>query len=190
MFTSLRPSSRSRAGCRPGPALLFSCLLLIAGAGCATGGVVMLATISTGEKIRVPLGRGGPELTNEDGVQINTTSFTLSPDKKVVHVFEFTDSRNRPLRKVLVEDVSDAAAMTLAEDAGPTLSTARQWHGEAPPLEWGDPRLGWLATISNSLRVYRFTLTFSDGRTLVLHQGALYSAVMKSAVRQALGQNY
>jgi len=167
----------------------LSCL---AAAGCATGGgdIAMMATISGGEKIRVPLTRGGAELISEGGVQINTASFTLSPEKKVLFVFEFTDTRKRPLRSVRVEDVSGDKPQVMVEDDQPKLSAAAQWHGEAPPLEWNHSRIAWLATISNSLRVYRFTLTFADGQTLVIHQGALFPAAMKSAVRQALGQNY
>jgi hypothetical protein len=169
---------------------VFSALLLAALAGCATGGVVMLAEIAGGEKIRVPLVRGGAEMTNEGGVQINTASFTLNADKKIVYEFAFTESRRRLLRSVRVEDVSDAAAFTLVEDAPPELSSTGQWRGEAAPIGSGDPRLGWLATISNTVRVFRFTLTFSDGQKLVLHQGALYPAPIKAAVRQAFGQNY
>lgn len=173
-----------------GRALVFSGLLLAALAGCATGGVVMLAEIAGGEKVRVPLVRGGAELTNEGGVQINTATFTLTPEKKIAYEFAFTDSRRRALRSVRVEDVSDAAAFTLVEDAQPELSPAGQWRGSAAPIGWGDPRLNWFATISNTVRVFRFTLTFADGQTLVLHQGAVYAAPVKAAIRQAMGQNY
>ncbi len=164
--------------------------MLLGFAGCATGDIAMLATIVGGEKIRVPFGRGGPELTNEDGVQINLASYTLNAEKKILYVFECTDRRSRALRRVLVEDVSDTAALTLVDDAAPQLAATGRWHGETPPLESGDPRLGWLVTISNSLRVFRFTLTWADGKTLVLHQGAFYPAGLKAATRQALGQNY
>lgn len=169
---------------------LVAGLVLAAAAGCATGNIAMLATIVGGEKVRVPFGRGGPEMTNEGGVQINLASYTLNAEKKALYVFEFTDSRSRALRRVLVEDVSDTAALTLVDDAAPVLAANGRWHGETPTLEWSDPRLGWLATISNSLRVFRFTLTFADGQTLVLLQGAFYPAGLKAATRQALGQNY
>lgn len=168
-------------------ALTFAGLGLV---GCSTGDVVMMATIAGGEKIRVPLARGGPEMTNEAGVQINTANFTLNPEKKIVYIFEFTDSGKRALRSVRVEDVSDEVAVKLVEQESPKLLATGQWHGEAEPLELSDPRLNWMATISNSLRVFRFTLTFSDGRSQVLHQGALYTAPLKAAVRQALGQKY
>jgi len=158
--------------------------------GCATGDVAMLATIAGGEKIRVPLAKGGAVPTNEGGVQIDTANFTLNPDKKIVYVFKFTDSRRRALRSVRVDDVSDTAVAKLVDDAQPQLSPAGQWHRETEALEMSDPRLEWLGTISNSLRVFRFTLTLADGQTLVLHQGALYPAALKAAVRQALGQKY
>ena len=165
-------------------------LILLGVAGCATGDVSMVATIAGGEKIRVPIGANGAALTREGGVQINAASFTLNPEKKFVYVFEFTIEGNRPLRHVRVEDVSDESAVTLIDRADPTLSAAGLWHGESEPLSTGNGRLKWLATVSNSLRVVRFTLTFADGKTQVLHQGTLFPAGLKSTVRQAMGQNY
>ena len=169
---------------------MLSGLLSIGVAGCATGDVVMLATIAGGQQIRVPLGRGGPVLANEGGVQINAATFVFNKDKKILYVFAFTDSRNRALRSVRVEDVSDTAPLVLADDAQPKLSATGEWHGESTPLDSGDPRLDWFATITNSVRVFRFTLSFSDGQTLVLLQGAMYPAPLKAAVRQAYGQKY
>ena len=150
----------------------------------------MQATIAGGGKIRVPMGRGGPEMTNESGVQINTANFTLNPNKTLQYVFEFTDSRNRALRSVQVEDVSDETAVAFVTDLQPKLSAAGRWRGDTPALDLSDPRMSWFSTISNSLRVFRLTLTFADGQTLVLHQGVFYPAPMKAAVRQTFGQNY
>jgi hypothetical protein len=159
-------------------------------AGCATGDVAMLATIAGGEKLRVPLERGGVVRTNEGGVLIDTTAFALRPEKHFTHVFEFTDSRKRALRHVRVVDVSDEAPVVLVDQADPTLSATGQWHGESAPLAPSDPRLAWIATLSNSLRVYRFTLTFADGTVLVLNQGAMFPQPIKSGIRHSFGQNY
>ena len=38
---------------------LVMALVLLAVAGCATGDVAMLVTVASGEKVRVPIGRGG-----------------------------------------------------------------------------------------------------------------------------------
>lgn len=171
-------------------AALAAALLSLAVGGCATGDISMVATIAGGQKLRVPIGRNGVALTNQDGIQINAAHFTLNAEKKVVFVFEFTDSRKRTLRNVRVEDVSDEAPDLLVESTQPTLSPAGQWRGESTPLPVTHSRLSWLATIPNTLRVFRFTLTFADGQTAILHQGMLCPAATKSAVRQAGGLNY
>ena len=165
-------------------------LLLLGIVGCATGDVSLVATIAGGAKIRVPMGANGAALTREGGVQINAAGFTLNAEKKFVYVFEFTVEGNRPLRHVRVEDVSDETAVTLVDRTDPTLSPTGQWRGESEPLSTGNGRLKWLATVSNSLRVVRFTLTFADGKTQVLHQGTVFPSGLKSTVRQAMGQNY
>ena len=158
--------------------------------GCATGGLEMAMTVAGGQTIRVPMGRNGAELTNEAGVQIRTANFTPNPEKKIVGAFGFTDSRHRVLRSVLVQDVSDNAAATFVDDAQPTSAPDGTWNGQSPPLEFHDSRLSWIGTLSNSMRAFRFTLTFSDGQTLVLHQGTFYSAAIKSTIRHSYGENY
>jgi hypothetical protein len=163
-------------------------LSLFVGA-CATGEVSMLATVAGGEKIRVPLGRGGAALTNEGGVQVDVANFTMTSDNKLVYAFAFTDSRKRPLRRVLVEDVSDETPKMLVDSAD-ALSATGQWRGASEPLGATDPRLQWIATLPNSLRVFRFTVTFADGKNLVLHQGMFCPAPIKSSVRHSFGQNY
>ncbi len=165
---------------------------LVAG-GCATGDIAMLATISGGEKIHVPLGRGGVVLTEEDGVKINIASLTPATEKnekKLLYAFMFTDSRKRALRSVKVEDVSDETPVVLVNDAAPKLTDAGEWRGSTEAFDLADPRVAWLVTIQNSVRVARFTLTFADGKTLVLLQGTLYPAPIKGAIRQMMGEKY
>jgi hypothetical protein len=48
--------------------------------------------------------------------------------------------------------------------AAPLPAADGAWRRETEPLPPTDPQLGWLATITNTLRVYRFTLTSADGR--------------------------
>ena len=129
-------------------------------------------------------------MTEEGGVRIDAANSTQSPDKKFAYHFAFTDTRKRALRQVRVEDVSDEKATLLLDQANPTLSARGQWIGDPEPLVPTDPRLTWLATVSDSVRVARFTLTFADGQTLTLLQGTLYPAGLKSAIRHAFGQNY
>ncbi len=167
-------------------ACLAGGLLVLLLAGCATGDVEMLATITGGKQLRVPIGRGGVEPAREDGVEVKLASFILNQDKKPIYAFALSDSRARAVRQIRVEDVSDETAVTLVDDTDPKVPANGTWNRETAPIELGDPRLAWLVTISNTLRVYRFTVTFADGRTLVLHQGALFSAHVKEAMRQTL----
>jgi hypothetical protein len=165
-------------------------MALLSLGGCATGDLEMLATISGGRQIRVPLGRGGIVMTEADGVQMTVATCSLTPEKKPIYIFALTDARKRAVRTIRVEDVSESAPVLLLEDSSPKFSDVGGWHRETEPLEPTDPRLGWLATISNTLCVYRITVTFSDGHAVELLQGTLYPAQVKSAMRQALGQKY
>ena len=149
----------------------------------------MMATISGGEKVAVPLGRGGVEPTKRDGVQTEPVIFNLDADKKLVYLFGFTDAKNRTLKSVRVEDVSDAAPVTLFEDAAPALEKGR-WHKTSAPFGAGQPHLAWMSTITNTVRVFRFTLTFADGQQFVLLQGAMFPSFIKEGVRKAWGEKY
>ena len=170
--------------------LLLVVLLCLGVGGCATGEVAMVATIAGGQKIRVPIGPGGTVLTNEGGVQIRLANFFVNKDKKIVYSFAFADIRDRALQRVQVQDLSDEVAVMLLDDTQPKSERDGVWHRESEPFEFNDPRLSWIATISNSLRVFRFTLTFSDGKTMVLQQGMLYPAGLKESVRHIFGMTY
>jgi hypothetical protein len=158
--------------------------------GCATGDVVMMTTIAGGEKIRIPLDRSGVILASEGGIKITSVTYALKPEKHLTYVFGFTDAQKRSLRRVRVEDVSDEAPVALVDTTDPILGAHGEWAGESAPLAATDPRLGWLLGLPNTLRVFRFTFTFADGHTLVLHQGSMFSQAMKSAVRHEFGYKY
>jgi hypothetical protein len=159
-------------------------------AACSSGGSIsMLTTIAGGEKIAVPLGPRGVEPSKKDGVQIELATCTLNRDKKLVYAFELSDERKRAVRRVRVEDVSDASSALLVDDTQPAL-TQNRWRGSSRPFEPGDPSLAWLATITNSVRVYRFTVTFADGHEVALLQGSMFPNFIKSSIRQTWGEKY
>lgn len=149
----------------------------------------MLVPIAGGGKVAVPFGKNGVEFTKGDGVQIESAASTLDAEKKLVYNFAFRDAKARALRRVVVEDMSDDSPTLLVEDNAPILDQGR-WSGSSRAFAWGEPELRWIATISHTMRVYRFTITFADGEKLVLDQGSLYPNVLKSAIRHAWGENY
>src|SRR5581483_11393806 len=158
---------------------LRAALLLGAGllaGGCATGQYSMVTTVATGETVRVPLEKGGAVLVEQDGVKIVGVHVTLSPDKKLVFGFDFDVAPARPLRRVQVADISEAPVAAWVDDAEPA------------PADAQDPRLAWLGSVSDSMRIFRFTLTLADGKTVTIDQGQLYGSALKAAMRMALGE--
>jgi len=170
---------------------LRAALLLGAGllaGGCATGQYSMVTTVATGETVRVPLEKGGAVLVEQDGVKIVGVHVTLSPDKKLVFGFDFDVAPARPLRRVQVADISEAPVAAWVDDAQPALTPAGRWHAETAPADAQDPRLAWLGSVSDSMRIFRFTLTLADGKTVTIDQGQLYGSALKAAMRMALGE--
>jgi len=159
-------------------------------AGCATGDYSLVAPVSGGTKVRVPIGPGGPVPMEMDGVKIEV--FGLRPDfekKQVLYTFGFFDARGRGLQDVKVEDVSDDTPFPLLEDAAPQVDKGH-WHGTSRSFAAGDEYLKWIYQVDNSLRVYRFTVKFTDGHELVIHQGSTFPNFMKSAIRHMFGATY
>lgn len=150
----------------------------------------MVVPIAGGGTARVPLSKNGVPMTSEDGIEITAAGITINPDKKPVYTLGFKDTRHRVLRQVRVEDVSDDAAIALVDDKEPKSSAAGEWSANTDPMGATDRRLKWLETVSNSTRVFRFTLTFADGRTQTLLQGMQIGAPTKAALRGILGLNY
>jgi hypothetical protein len=179
--------SRSSSGRRLRRGACFLVLALLT--GCATGDVSMLATISGGERIRVPIGNTGVLPTVVDGVKSEGPVPRPDAQKKLVYYFNLSDRRARPLKSVRVEDVSDAEPILLLDDTHATWTDGR-WQGNSAPLGPEDRAMNWMTTITNTLRVFRFTVTFADGKTLTLYQGAMYPNFVKTMVRGGWGMNY
>ena len=149
----------------------------------------MRTTIAGGQEVTIPLGSHGIEPARAEGLQVDFASCTLNNEKKLLYGFALSDSQGRTLRRIRVEDVSEDAPILLVDDAQPTFKD-KKWIGSSKPFEPSDPAVAWIATITNTLRVYRFTVTLPDGRDVVLLQGSMFLNPMKAAIRQMWGQNY
>lgn len=189
-FSSFPSQSRkSRGLIRP---VFVSLLALVGGlaGGCATGDFTMVVPIAGGEKAHVPLNKNGVPMTEEGDITITVATIQLNDDKKPIYNFGFKDSRHRPLAKVVVEDVSDEPVLTLVDDSAPKTTATGEWKTSTEAMDMSSVRLHWLQTISNSTRVFRFTLTFGDGQTQKLLQGMQIGAPAKAGLRKLLGENY
>jgi len=104
--------------------------------------------------------------------------------KKVWYQFTFRVKHEhvQTPRSVKVEDVTDDAPVVWVTDEHPTLNANGVWLARIGPM---DPdRMPWLNEIKSSLRVYRFTIVTSDGRTHILYEGASYPARVKKFFRK------
>lgn len=185
-------ASQRRAYFRPDASWLPPAGLLAAFAlaGCATGDISMLVPIAGGTKVQVPFSHGAPVPTEADGVRIESTRAVLDPTKKsLVYTFEFSDAQKRAVRSVKVEDVSDDAISVLVDDASPEIDKGR-WLRVSRSLGPDDECLTWIFNLENTVRIFRFTIVFTDGRTAVLNQGAMYPNPLKAAIRHMFGKDY
>jgi hypothetical protein len=168
-------------------------LLVLAGAlmlgGCATGDYAYVSTISTGERIQIPLERGSPTMAKKGTLTVRNAALIpniVSKNKELQFLFALIDSGTVPLKSVRVEDVTDEHALLMAEDLEPKVVN-HQWSTTSRMFTAGEPALAWVAHLDNSMRIYRFTVVKSDGSTTVLDQGWLVPGWAKVPMRSALG---
>ena len=157
--------------------------------GCATGDYAYVTTISTGERIQIPLVRGAPVPAQKGNITIKFAGLvpnSTPEDKRLKYIFDLEDTSPTPAKSIVVEDVSDDRAIPMVEDLSPTYVKQR-WVGFSKPLTKDDPALGWMVHLSNTTRVFQFTVTAADGSKTVLNQAWIVPNWAKVGMRQALG---
>lgn len=168
--------------------LLLPVLALTLAAGCATKAAKpQTFTIAGGQQIELPITNDGAPPTENADFKIEVTGFMLDEDRgEVLYAFGFTKKTGPALQRVRVDDVTGPTAEILVIDETPTLEK-NYWKGTALPRKKGDPGLVWLTQDGNTIKIFRFTLTTHDGRSLVMHQAAVWPGEAKPLLRQLLG---
>jgi hypothetical protein len=157
--------------------------------GCATGEVKMSLPLADGGQITFPL-RTGPVPAEVEGYRVKEALLLPSKEpRKGFYVFDIIANHPSAISRIQVDDVSDEKVMPALDDEHPKFVN-NQWHGESPVIDADDARLQWLFQIPPSLRVYRFTLTTNDGRTLKMYHVAAYPAPVKAVLRHDWGEKY
>ena len=157
--------------------------------GCATGDYAYVTTISTGERIQIPLINGAPAPAQKGTITIKFAGLVPNPnpeEKHLKYIFDLEDTSPTPAKSIVVEDVSDERALPMVEDLSPKYVNQR-WHGFSKPFTKDDEALGWIVHLSNTTRVFQFTVTAADGSKTVLHQAWIVPNWAKVGMRQALG---
>lgn len=142
-------------------------------------------SIAGGEKITAAYDRGMPLPAEKAGIKIEVAGMMVG-DGKLTFTFGFTTKR--PLKKVVVEDVTEARAVPLVEDNSPSVD-GTYWKGDAAPRPMARDTLPWLYARGDTTKVFRFTITLADQpQPEVLYQPSVYARAVKRQLLQMIGQ--
>ena len=126
----------------------------------------------------------------------------LPPGKGVQYSFALKWKNADSPTSVIVEDVTDADAVVLVNDATPQLTNTPwagsyatifraqrnaphcYWVGVSPVLPLSDPHLGWLQTKQDTVRIYRFNVTTASGNSFQLYQAKNYCSGYLSDIQK------
>lgn len=173
--------------CRSPLSLPPAILLAVVLAGCATE-FKYNATTSDGQHLTFRMINGMPEHPSEAGLRTDTPKLDPSAkDKTLVYLLRCFVQKGETLRDVKVEDVSDDKTFLLLEDKHPTVRNG-EWRGVTRAFKVDEPAMHWLSYLDQSFRIYRFTFTLGDGRTVILHEGVMVPGFGKAMLRHVLGE--
>jgi hypothetical protein len=143
-------------------------------------------TILDGQKIKVAFERGMPLPADHDGVRIEVVAIATVNGELV---FNFGFTTKRPIKKVVVDEVSGRTPITLVEDSLPTTKKD-YWMGRAVPLPITAESLPWLFASGDTTKIFRFAVTTSDRpEPIILFQPGVYRASVKQLIRQSNAKN-
>lgn len=161
-------------------------VVLLSLAACSTAPEYKYVTkISGGERLEFPIKGGGPERASAGGLTVLSSQFIGPPRGGVTFMgFLIKNDTGQELKKVLVEDVSEEKPAKILEDDSPKMVDG-SWRGVSEPISSTNPPFEWLAYLDASNRVYRFSVTLADGKTIALNQLTIFPAWMKEGMRRA-----
>lgn len=143
-------------------------------------------TTSGGGVIRLPVAPGGSLPSETKNAKIELTGFMVDGEKAALtYTFGFTARSGITIQRVMVEDVTGPTAVRLVDDSSPVLES-RYWKGFSSPKSARDDTLAWLQSSGNTEKVFRFTITFTDGEIESIYQASIWSGQSKPIIRKAL----
>lgn len=170
------------------PALLLLCGLGWL-AGCQTGEVKAVLPLADGNQITMPIATPPPR--GEGGGYHVDQAMVMPPtaNHELCYGFGVVADKTPALRRIQIDDVTDEAIVPLIDDQSPKFN-GNKWEAKTDLMGPEDPRLKWIFQITGSMRVYRFTLTPSDGPSVSFYHVVPYAPVVKAVIRNALGEKY
>ncbi len=169
--------------------LVVSTTLILFIAGCATEQVMTgKFHLADGQTLEMDFVNGVPPAAKNDEIEINSAGFFANPaTKNLIFAFKFREKKEREVKSVKVEDVTDPQSKLLVEDNKPELDAAHDWKGVSKFVTVDDPYVKWIMYIDNTVRVFKFTIVTKDDRQFVMYQAASFPPFYKEMVRRSLG---
>lgn len=166
------------------PLLFFASLCLLG--GCTTGSYWVNIPVSGGDTVPLEVIPGGVRSAESEDFKIDAAVMQYDPKvKSATYILAFQVKRGGVPKSVKVEDISDDTPVTLCQTDHVTLSKDL-WKFRTAPFVPDQQNAKWVFQIENTIRVCRFTIVTSDGRTEVLNQGCNYYPLIKDLIRQDL----
>ena len=133
-------------------------------------------TVLGGRTIKARVQDGMPLPAVKAGIRIEGAGFVL---RAGMLIWAFNLASEKPLAKILVEEVSGKNAVALVDEPEPRLAYGR-WKGEATPVAPSKGASPWLFEPGDTTKVFRFTI-LAGGKTapVVIYQPAVYPEAMK-----------
>jgi len=159
-------------------------------AGCATGEVLKVVPISGGKTITVPLSREGVKPGEGGGYRVSGAILLPGTEERTAfYTFGLVTLQEPALKRIQIVDISDDKESLLVDDTAPKF-TDKHWIGKSDTISADDPRLQWVFQISLSARVYRFTLTRTDGSEVSFNHVVFIPPPLKTVIRSKWGEKY
>lgn len=143
-----------------------------------------VTTVSGGQRMEFSITGAGPAHASERGLTVEATQFLPPRGGMSFLALALKNESGQELKNVLVEDVTEETPARILEDTAPRLTNG-VWRGLSEPVRSVAPPFEWLAFLDSSNRVYRFTVTLADGKTVTLNQLSIFPGWMKEGMRRA-----
>lgn len=153
--------------------------------------VAFSVTTADGQKLEVPM--SAPNTVVTDGrVALNMLQFAPwqvegNVAKTLAFSFVIQFKPGDMPTKIVIEDDTEAPILQIFEEDHPSLVKDNLWAGVSRPFGPSDEHVSWIQNVDNNVRVYRVTVTLSDGTTHVLMKPVFIPGPMKSYMRKRLG---
>jgi hypothetical protein len=165
------------------------CLLLLSLAGCAHREVDEQVAFN-GNRTMV-FKRIGTEFVNAENdrfvvTEAGLTTYRTNGKNFVRWQFSIRPKQPTQLASVQVEDVTGSHPYLVILDRSPKIEELA-WTQRGPLLRATSTELPWLFDPSESTRVFRITVTESDGTRSTLYQATAYTLNAKKKFRMLMG---